>query len=122
MPLLEDQIGSFTVPITSGFSTGIKLKGLTITEFFLPVWSTTLALVPYSSDAETGTYLPMYDDLGNAISFAVPSLGSAAIVIDELIFAHRRYVKFKSDGQAAARTVKYRAVSLKTLVRSYDPA
>jgi hypothetical protein len=116
----EGEIISLVIPATSGTSPAVNLSGVTIVEIYTPSSWTTAAIVPYSAPTLDGTYVPMYDDNpdtgGTAISHGAGA--SRAIVVDELIYAHRRYVKFAADGQAAARTIQLKVVSLRTLART----
>jgi hypothetical protein len=116
----EDQIIDVVIPITSGVSPVVDLTGLTIVEIYTPSSWTAAAIVPYSAPTLTGTYAAMYDDNpdtgGTAISHGAGA--SRAIIVDELIYAHRRYVKFAADGQAAARTIKLKVVTLRSLART----
>ena len=112
---IEEDIVDVVIPITSGFSSAVDLSGKTIVEIWMPAAWTAADIVPHSAPSPSGTYLPFYDDTGTAIVFVVAA--SRAVLIDELIFAHRRFIKFKADGQAAARTIKLRLVALRSLTR-----
>jgi sugar lactone lactonase YvrE len=97
-------------------SAAIDLRGQTIMRIELPATWTTSDIGLLESFTADGTFKLVYDDEGNAVTFA-GSTGNRVIRCDERIMQHARFAKLYSIvSQGAARAVVVQVVSLKEVI------
>lgn len=116
MARAHERVTEVTIPITSGASPALDLSEATIVAIITPSSWTAADITPEcalrsGADAAWGT---LYDDLGATI---VHSAGaSRCIRLDERMYQHVAQVRFKADGQAAARTLLVKVVPIERLI------
>jgi hypothetical protein len=94
-----------TIAVSTTVSAAVDLLGFTLVGLILPAAFTGTAITFQVSDSLAGTYVPLRDATGAAVSVTVAQ-GTAA-VLDPTTFAGWRFVKLVSgSAEAADRTVK----------------
>ena len=102
----QDKIDFEEVVISSGGATSaaVDLRGTTLTGIYLPATFTGTALTFSASTSLDGTYLPVYDGAGSAISKTVAQ--GQYIKISPVDFAGIQYLKIISGStEGADRTL-----------------
>lgn len=90
-----------TIPITSGYSSYIEMRGKALVGIEMPA-SWTAADITVKAKATNGsTGGVVYDDQGTQITIAADA--GRYIRLDERLFQGCGYLAFAADGQAAAR-------------------
>jgi hypothetical protein len=98
-----DKTPSFIIPITSGPSNILDLTGYSCVAMQTPAaWTSALPIVIQCS-VNGVVWGDLYDDEGNQGSLAANA--SRFIPLNPAYLQNWKYVRIKSDGQAAARTV-----------------
>jgi len=94
--------------IASGATTSNALdtQGYPVTGFILPSTFDGTALAIHASDAEAGTYVPLYDSDGNAIAMVVAASRAVGLTgVDGQAISAFRWIKLVADAQATTDTV-----------------
>lgn len=101
----RQRVVDVTIPITSGYSDYVDIKGFTLLAVETPaVWTGATAIAVKGKATSTSLGGVVYDDQGTQITIAADA--TRTIRLDERLFQGLSFLAFASDGQAAARTIR----------------